>query len=44
VIERSLVNVARAGRCHVACDASIGAGRSPIRLPIPLDVTGGQRE
>lgn len=44
VIERSLVNVASAGRCHVACDSSTGAGRFPIRLPVLLDVTGGQRE
>lgn len=44
VIERSLVNVASAGRCHIARDASTGAGRFPIRLPVLLDVTGGQRE
>ncbi len=41
VVERSLVNASRAGRCHVACDWSTGAGRLPIRLPILLDVTGG---
>jgi len=44
VIERSFVNVACAGRCYVPGDSIAGAGRSSIRLPILLDVTGGQRE
>ena len=44
VVERSLVNVASAGRCHVPGDSSTGAGRFAIRLPVLLDVTGGQRE
>lgn len=44
VIECSLVNVASAGRRHVAGDSSTGASRFPIRLPVLFDVTGGQRE
>ena len=44
VIERSLVDVASGGRCHVAGDASTGPGHFAIRLPDVLDVTGGQRE
>ena len=44
VIERSFVNASRAGRCYVAGDSSTGTGRFAIRLPVSLDVTGGQRE
>jgi len=44
VVERSLVNVASAGRCHIACRSVAGTGRLPIRLPAILDVTGGQKE
>ena len=44
VVERSLVNASRAGRCYVAGDSTTGAGRFPISLLVFLDVTGGQRE
>ena len=44
VVECSLVDVASAGRGHVACDSVAWTGGAPIRLPDVLDVTGGQRE
>jgi hypothetical protein len=44
VVERSLVNFLSAGRCHVANDAVTRLGRFPIRLPVLLDVRGGQME
>jgi hypothetical protein len=44
VVERSLVNFVSPGQCHVANDAVARLGRFPIRLPVVLDVRGGQME
>ncbi len=42
VVERTFINVASAGRCHVACHSAAGTGRFSIRLLVILDVNGGQ--
>jgi hypothetical protein len=42
VVESPLVNVVSVGPCHIADDSVAGLGRFPIRLPVILDVSGGQ--
>ena len=44
VVECSLVNARRIGRCHVADDSVARLGRLPIRLPVVLNVSGGKME
>jgi hypothetical protein len=44
MVECSFVNASLVGRCHVAGDSPTGTSRSPIRLPVLLDVSSGQRE